>query len=81
MIDERWRKSSYSERGMDNCLEVRWRKSSYSNETGGECVECRTDQEHVLVRDSQHPTAGHLSVPATEWAAFLRGVRSDAFGR
>lgn len=74
MIDECWRKSSYSEGGADNCLEARWRKSTYSNQTGGECVECRTDQGHVLVRDSQYPTAGHLSVPPTEWAAFLAQV-------
>ncbi|HEX4833149.1 MAG TPA: DUF397 domain-containing protein [Trebonia sp.] len=37
-----WRKSSYSNGGATNCVEVGavpWRKSSYSNGNGGQCVE------------------------------------------
>jgi hypothetical protein len=58
-----------------------WRKSTYSNQTGGECIECRTTQDHVLVRDSQHPAHGHLAFPGTEWAAFLHAVREGALDR
>ncbi|MFD7016334.1 DUF397 domain-containing protein [Streptomyces sp. NPDC059928] len=36
-----WFKSSYSDSGGGNCLEVAlvWRKSSYSSSSGGDCVE------------------------------------------
>lgn len=35
-----WRKSSYSNGGSDNCVEVgAWRKSSYSNGGSANCVE------------------------------------------
>jgi hypothetical protein len=58
-----------------------WKKSTYSNQTGGECVECRSDDGRVLVRDSQHPTHGHLAFPGTEWAAFIHAVREGGLGR
>jgi hypothetical protein len=58
-----------------------WTRSSYSNNSGGECIECRTDQDRVLVRDSQHPAHGHLAFPGTEWAAFLHAVRERGLGR
>ncbi|MCF1600274.1 DUF397 domain-containing protein, partial [Streptomyces muensis] len=37
----RWFKSSYSDDGGGNCVEVAytWRKSSYSDGGGGNCVE------------------------------------------
>ena len=35
-----WRKSSYSNGGSDNCVEVgAWRKSSYSSNGGTACIE------------------------------------------
>ncbi|MEV8524893.1 DUF397 domain-containing protein [Streptomyces sp. NPDC052000] len=36
-----WFKSSYSDSGGGECVEVAlaWRKSSYSNASGGECIE------------------------------------------
>lgn len=52
-----------------------WHKSSYSG-ARTECVEVRERVEAVDVRDTQNRDAGHLSVPATEWAALLRSVRS-----
>lgn len=52
-----------------------WNKSTYS--TPQNCVEARsTDPRSVDVRDSQNPSQPHLSVPATEWRAFLAEVRS-----
>jgi uncharacterized protein DUF397 len=40
-LEWRWRKSSYSGNGGNNCVEVgtMWRKSSYSGNGGGNCVE------------------------------------------
>ncbi|MDS1269278.1 DUF397 domain-containing protein [Lipingzhangella sp. LS1_29] len=73
-----WRKSRYSGGHGGNCLEVRWHKSTYSGGNEGDCVECRTDQGHVLIRDSQHSTHGHLAFPSTEWAAFVQTVRTGA---
>ncbi|MCT9091675.1 DUF397 domain-containing protein [Streptomyces sp. ASQP_92] len=37
----RWFKSSYSDSGGGQCIEVAvaWRKSSYSSDSGGECIE------------------------------------------
>ncbi|PSK95974.1 uncharacterized protein DUF397 [Murinocardiopsis flavida] len=48
-----------------------WRKSSYSNNTGGECVEVADLTEHVLVRDTQNRSAGHLAFDAAEFRAFI----------
>jgi hypothetical protein len=76
-----WRKSSYSEGHGGNCLEVAWHKSSYSSGVNNNCVECRSDQDRVLIRDSQHPAHGHLAFPGTEWAAFLCAVREGGLGR
>jgi hypothetical protein len=54
---------------------LNWRKSSYSDGHGGNCVECRTDTGRILLRDSQHPAHGHLTLSAAEWRAFLHAVR------
>ncbi|MFE5738345.1 DUF397 domain-containing protein [Streptomyces celluloflavus] len=37
----RWFKSSYSDSGGGNCIEVAydWHRSSYSNDSGGQCIE------------------------------------------
>ncbi|QVQ54176.1 DUF397 domain-containing protein [Spiractinospora alimapuensis] len=53
-----------------------WHTSSYSQNRGN-CVECRTVTGQVLVRDTQHRHLGHLTLPATEWQAFLHAVRRD----
>ncbi|QVQ52935.1 DUF397 domain-containing protein [Spiractinospora alimapuensis] len=53
-----------------------WHKSSYSvGDTN--CVECRSDFALVNIRDTQHRHLGHLTIPATEWRAFLHAVRED----
>jgi hypothetical protein len=47
-----------------------WRKSSYS--AGGDnCVELATVGTAVLLRDSKHPEAGHLTFTRTELAALV----------
>jgi hypothetical protein len=52
-----------------------WRKSSYSaNAT--QCVELAGTGASVLVRDSKHPTAGHLSFDRAELAAFVAAAKA-----
>nr|WP_218902972.1 DUF397 domain-containing protein [Streptomonospora nanhaiensis] len=54
----------------------RWRTSSYST-AKGECVEiAATSTRGVAVRDTKNRDAGHLSMPAGEWAAFLTAVKA-----
>lgn len=74
-IPANFRKSSYS--GQDQgCVEVaRFRKSSHSGQ-GQNCVEVADLPCGAAVRDSKHPTAGHLPFPSPEWAAFLRSTLS-----
>jgi hypothetical protein len=71
----RWFKSSYSDSGGGDCLEVAydWRKSSYSNDSGGQCVEIATCPHTIHIRDSKNPDAPHLTVSGEAWAAFLVG--------
>ncbi|MEU6144301.1 DUF397 domain-containing protein [Streptomyces sp. NPDC047081] len=74
MTDLTWFKSSYSDSGGGDCLEVAltWRKSSHSDNTGGDCVEvATTSASTVHIRDSKTPTAPHLTVSPTTWSAFL----------
>ncbi|MFH8564755.1 DUF397 domain-containing protein [Streptomyces sp. NPDC017988] len=73
----RWFKSSYSDSGGGQCLEVayEWRKSSYSNDSGGDCVEIapcpRATGSTTHIRDSKNPDGPALSVSADAWTAFL----------
>ncbi|QVQ51134.1 DUF397 domain-containing protein [Spiractinospora alimapuensis] len=60
-------------------MRSQWHKSSYSGPKG-DCVECRGDTHQVLVRDTQHRHLGHLTLPATEWQAFLHAIRNNEFG-
>ena len=54
-----------------------WRKSSRSHTNG--CVEVAHADGRVVVRDSKDPTGPVLTFNATEWQAFLDGVRNDEF--
>ncbi|MFI5637285.1 DUF397 domain-containing protein [Streptomyces goshikiensis] len=67
----RWFKSSYSDSGGADCIEVayEWRKSSYSNPSGGDCVEVANCPHAIHVRDSKNlgPT---FAVAPTTWADF-----------
>lgn len=55
---------------------LHFRKSSYSSAYGQDCVEVAEAPSGAAVRDSRHPEAGHLVVPAAEWAALLGAVRT-----
>ncbi|MCX4542316.1 DUF397 domain-containing protein [Streptomyces sp. NBC_01565] len=67
----RWFKSSYSDSGGADCVEVAydWHKSSHSDSGGGNCVEVASCPHAVHVRDSKSlgPT---FAVAPTAWADF-----------
>ncbi|MEU9962342.1 DUF397 domain-containing protein [Streptomyces sp. NPDC050982] len=75
----RWFKSSYSDSGGADCLEVAydWRKSSYSSGigSGGECVEVALHPRAIHIRDSKNPGGATLTVAGEAWAAFTSAVR------
>jgi hypothetical protein len=53
-------------------LPTAWRKSSYSTGTGN-CVEVApTAEGGVVIRHSKHPSAGTITFPNRDWAAFVR---------
>ena len=83
--DQVWRKSSYSGgTAGGNCVEVAlpWQKSSYSGGgAGSNCVEVALETAQVGVRDSKAPSAGHLTVPAEAWAAFLGAAQGLVSGK
>ncbi|MFD3917709.1 DUF397 domain-containing protein [Streptomyces sp. NPDC058595] len=69
----RWFKSSYSDSGGGNCVEIAfdWHKSSYSNPSGGDCVEVATCPHAIHVRDSKVHEGPTFAVAPAAWAAFL----------
>jgi hypothetical protein len=59
---------------------VTWRKSKRSFVEGQECVEvAELADGAVALRDSRNPTRLDLRFTASEWAAFLDGVRHGEF--
>jgi hypothetical protein len=51
-----------------------WRKSSHSG-TSMNCVELAAAGADVLLRDSKHPEAGHLTFARAELAALVAAAR------
>ncbi|MFI0925779.1 DUF397 domain-containing protein [Streptomyces sp. NPDC021012] len=68
-----WFKSSYSDSGGGDCVEVAfaWRKSSYSSDSGGNCVEVATCPHAVHLRDSKVNDGPTFAVEPAAWTAFL----------
>jgi hypothetical protein len=57
-----------------------WRKSSKSSPDGQECVEvAELGGGAVALRDSTNPTRPDLRFTASEWEAFVDGVRNGEF--
>jgi hypothetical protein len=79
-VNPSWRKSSYSDNGGADCVEVGampWRKSSFSSNGGTACVEAAHAEGAILVRDTKDDGTGpvlHLS-PAN-WRAFTARLRT-----
>jgi len=74
----RWRKSSYSDNGGLNCVEVgAWRKSSHSGQGGQDCVEVAGLAPLVAVRDSKNPDRTPLAFSRNAWAAFSTRIKSQ----
>jgi len=60
--------------------EMMWHKSSYSNHDAN-CVEVADLADGGrAVRDSKDPSGPVLTFTASEWSAFVAGVRADEFG-
>jgi hypothetical protein len=81
-VNPGWRKSSYSNNGGGNCVEVGaipWRKSAYSNNGGGTCVEAGQIPGAVLIRDTKDKGTGPvLRVSPADWGRFTARVRANA---
>jgi hypothetical protein len=78
----RWRKSSRSAQGGQDCVEVapvHWRKSSRSSAQGGQCVELAGLSGVVAVRDSKNPGGPKLAFAAGEWASFVAAVKTGGY--
>jgi len=56
-----------------------WRKSSRSVTQEGECVEVTSTDQHVGVRDSKNPAAGHLAIRSRAWQTFITGLKQGQF--
>lgn len=62
-----WRKSSSSDGGNTNCVEVAWRKSSFSSDGNSDCVEVAFGVVRVAVRDSKNSAGPVLAFPEGTW--------------
>ena len=55
--------------------ELVFHKSSYSG-VNNNCVEVAELPCGAAIRDSKHPTNGHIPFPSAEWDAFLTTTRA-----
>lgn len=62
----------------DQC-EPDYRTSSYSGGGGCVAVKLATPDDAVRVRHSRHPEEGTLVFTASEWRAFIDGVKAGEF--
>jgi hypothetical protein len=61
--------------------ELRWFTSSFSGGNGEGCVEVAFGPDGVVVRDTKDRARAAHRYTATEWTAFLTGVRAGEFDR
>lgn len=54
-----------------------WHKSNYSGSSGGNCVEVATCHNTTYVRDSKDARSPILSVPHTQWTAFIEQLAEE----
>jgi hypothetical protein len=79
-VNPGWRKSSCSDNGGADCVEVGmvpWRKSSCSDNGGSDCVETGSSAGVILIRDTKDNGTGPVLrlTPAT-WRAFTARLRA-----
>ena len=73
-----WFKSSFSN-PQGACVEVAFKKSTFSAQNGG-CVEAAlTPAGGVYIRDTKDRTKVAHEYTATEWDAFVKGVKAGEF--
>lgn len=48
-----------------------WRKSSYSGGHEGDCVQVADLNNHIGIRDSKNPAAGHLTLTRQAFTTLL----------
>jgi hypothetical protein len=66
---------------LTQSTELAWRKSSRSSAEGSNCVEVADlPAGGRAVRDSKDPSGPMLRFTASEWQAFLGGVKDGEFG-
>jgi hypothetical protein len=58
--------------------ELHWQKSSFSDGAGVNCLELAPSADGVLIRESEAP-GFIVATSRTGLAAFLRGIKADAF--
>lgn len=58
--------------------ELVWRKSSRSGSSTN-CVEVAQAADLIALRDSKNPEGGQVRVGATQWGAFLKGLKGGRF--
>jgi hypothetical protein len=54
-----------------------WRKSSRSDTSGNECVEVAQLHAAIGIRDSKHPSSGHLTLEPGRFASLVARVKRD----
>lgn len=54
-----------------------WRKASYTVDNN--CVELAETDDAILVRNSNQPDAGTLTITPTDLAAFVEGVKAGDY--
>ena len=57
-----------------------WHKSTYSNGSGGDCVEVAPVRDSHALRDSKDPDGPVLQFSASQWLAFIQGVKLNQPG-
>lgn len=62
-----------------NDEELRWFTSSFSGANGANCVEVAFRPTGVAVRDTKDRALPPHRYAASEWSAFLAGVRASEF--
>ncbi|MEU8121247.1 DUF397 domain-containing protein [Spirillospora sp. NPDC049024] len=55
----------------------RWRKSTYSGGDEGNCVEIADLHDHIGIRDSKNPAAGHLTLTRQHFTSLLAHLASQ----